>query len=354
MDRLFGSPLRNLTSIIGFMLVIMTLATIGYMVAGWSFADAIYMVVMTVYTVGYEEVRPIDTPFLHALTMSLIVLGCTGMILLTGALVQVLTFSQIQRLLGANRMKADIDRLKGHVIVCGFGRIGVMLARELAAGGAPLVVIERTEARFAEARAHGHLAIHADATDEAALIAAGVERAKVVATVLPDDAANVFITLSARALNAGLTIIARGEAPSTENKLIQAGADKVVLPTHIGAERIAEMVLFPETDRFVTGSERMRDVEKLLRDVGLDVEVVVAAERTAAAGATVEALEQAARGAFMVVQVNRRNGEAVTRPPLDLKIEVGDSLVVIGRRAGAVSAFFSKPRERPRAGRTVF
>ncbi|MDR3513922.1 MAG: NAD-binding protein [Caulobacteraceae bacterium] len=354
MDRIFGSPLRNLATVIAFMLVVMAAATLGYMAAGWSFADAIYMVVMTVYTVGYEEVRPIDTPFLHALTMGLIILGCTGMILVTGALVQVLTFSQIQRLLGANRMKADIDRLKGHVVICGFGRIGVMLAKELAAGGAPLVVIERTEDRFAEARALGHLAIHADATDEAALIAAGVERARVVATVLPDDAANVFITLSARSLNAGLQIIARGEAPSTERKLIQAGADKVVLPTHIGAERIAEMVLFPETDRFVMGSERMQGVEKLLRDVGLDIEMVVVGERSAAAGANVEDLERGARGAFFVLQVNRRGGETVMRPPLDLKIEAGDSLVVVARRAGAVSAFFAKPGERPRAGRTTF
>src|SRR5271154_3747773 len=121
MDSLLGSPLRNLISIIVFMLVVVAVATLGYMIAGWSFTDALYMVVLTIYTVGYEEVRPISTPYLHAVTMGLIVLGCTGMILVTGALVQVLTFSQIQHLLGANRMKSDIDKLNGHVIVCGFG-----------------------------------------------------------------------------------------------------------------------------------------------------------------------------------------------------------------------------------------
>ena len=354
MDGIFGSPRRNLISIIVFMLVVMAIATVAYMVAGWSFSDAIYMVVLTVYTVGYGEVHPINTPYLHALTMGLMVLGCTGMILVSGTLVQVLTFSQIQHLLGANRMKSDIDKLSGHVIVCGFGRIGVMLAKELHSGGAPFVILERSDKRFAEARDLGYLCIQGDATDEDALSVAGIARARVLATVLPDDAANVFITLSARALNSSLQIIARGELPTTESKLIQAGADKVVLPTHIGAERIAEMVLFPETARFIRGSDRMKDFEKVLHDLGLDVEVVVAAERSAAAGVTLEELERSAKGAFFVVQINRKNGEAITRPPRDTRVEAGDGLVVVGRGAGAVSSFFATPATRPKAGRTTF
>jgi voltage-gated potassium channel Kch len=349
-----GSPLRNLISIVAFMLTVAALATVAYMSAGWSFSDAIYMELLTIYTVGYGEVRPINTPFLHTVTISTIVLGCTGMILVTGALVQVFTFSQIQQLLGANRVKSDINRLKNHVIVCGFGRIGVMLAKELAAGGSAFVVLEREETRLAQARNLGYLCWQGDATDEAALHAVGVQQARILATVLPDDAANVFITLSARSLNPRLQIIARGEAPTTESKLIQAGADKVVLPTHIGAERIAEMILFPETARFIRGSDRMRDFEKVLRDLGLEMEVAVAAEGTAVAGLTIAGLETLAKGAFFVVQINRRNGENVTRPPGDLRIEVGDGLVVVGRGRGKVTAVFAMPAERPRAGRTVF
>lgn len=354
MGRLFGSPARNLISIIVFMLALAVIATLAYVAAGWPLADAIYMVVLTVYTVGFEEVRPIHTPFLRGVTEALIVLGCTGMILLTGALVQLLTFSQFQRFLGANRMKNEIDRLSDHVIVCGFGRIGVMLARELASGGARFLILERSEAKLEEARALGYLCLHGDATDEAALKDAGVERARVLATVLPDDAANVFITLSARALNRNLQIIARGEAPTTETKLLQAGADKVVLPTHIGAERIAEMVLFPETASFIRGSERMQDFEKVLRDLGLDLEVVVAAERSPADGVTIGELEQRAKGAFFVVQINHRDGAVVTRPPRTTQVHAGDGLVLVARGAGAVSAFFSAPAGRPRAGRTTY
>jgi voltage-gated potassium channel Kch len=354
MERLFGSPARNLVSIIVFVLAVAALATTAYLAAGWPLADALYMVVLTIYTVGYGEVRPIDTPFLHTVTMLLMVLGCTGMILLTGALVQLLTFNQIQTLMGGKRMKNDIDRLTDHVIVCGFGRIGVMLARELADGGAKFVVLERNESRLEQARSFGYLCLQADATDEGALLAAGVERARVLATVLPDDAANVFITLSARALNRSLQIIARGEAPSTESKLMQAGADKVVLPTHIGAERIAEMVLFPETARFIRGSERMQDFEKMLRDLGLDLEVVIAAERSAADGVTIGELENRAKGAFFVVQINHRSGEVITRPPRETAIHAGDGLVVVGRGAGEVNSFFATPAGRPRAGRTHF
>jgi len=354
MDRLTGSPLRNLTSIIIFMLVVASLSTAAYMSAGWSFSDALYMVLLTVYTVGYGEVRPINTPFLHMVTMGTIVLGCTGMIMVTGALVQVFTFSQIQQLLGENRVKTDIHRLKGHVIICGFGRIGVMLAKDLSAGGSAFVVLERDEARLTQARELGYLCWQGDATDESALLAVGVERARLLATVLPNDAANVFITLSARSLNPALQIIARGEEPSTESKLIQAGANKVVLPTHIGAERIAEMILFPETARFIRGSERMLDFEKVLRDLGLEMEVVVAAEKTAVVGTSIEDLESRAKGAFFVVQINRREGETVTRPPGDLRIEAGDGLVVVGRSGSRVNTLFTAPAERPRAGRNVF
>ncbi len=350
MNGLTASPIRNLTSIIGFVMVVVVLATVGYMRAGWSFEDAIYMVLITVFTVGYQEVRPIDTAYLHVLTLGTVVLGCTGMILVTGALVQVFTSLQINQLLGLNRVKSDIDKLKDHVIVCGFGRIGVMLAKELTAGGASFVVLERGDKRFAEVMELGYLCLQGDATDEEALIAAGVKRARVLATVLPDDAANVFITLSARSLNPRLHIIARGEVPSTESKLIQAGADQVVLPTHIGAERIAEMILYPETTRFVRGSDRMRDFEKVLRDLGMELEMVVAGEKTAVVGATVGELERRGQGAFFVVQIDRQAGEAITRPAPSTVVGVGDGLLVVGRIGAALSGVMTAPRTR--GGRT--
>jgi voltage-gated potassium channel len=239
-------------------------------------------------------------------------------------------------------MNSQIDKLQRHVIICGFGRIGAMLAQELRAGGADFVVLERDEGHFAEARALGYLCLHCDATDEAALRAAGVTRARCVAPVLPTDAANVFITLSARSLNPGLEIIARGELPSTESKLLQAGADHVVLPTHIGAERIAEMILYQETAEFIRGSAQMHEFEKLLHGLGLEIEVVAAAPGSRAIGLTIAAVEQEARGAFFIVQLNRREGKAISRPSIETRIESGDGIVLVGRseHAQTISRLF--------------
>jgi voltage-gated potassium channel Kch len=345
-DRLLGSPLRNLAFGLIYMMVVMAGGVIAYLRVGWRFGDALYMVILTVYSVGYGEVQPIDTPLLRTITMSLMVLGCTGMIYLTGALVQFITMNEINQIFGIKRMNTQIDRLHNHIIVCGFGRIGAMLAQDLHAGGASFIVLETDEAAVATARSLGYLSLHADATTEVALEAAHIDTARALATVLSNDAANVFITLSARSLNPNLEIIARGELPSTEMKLLQAGANKVVLPTHIGAERIAEMLLYQETARFIRGSERMRDFEKVLMSLGLDIHVVIAAAQSAAVGQTIEQLEQQANGGFFVVQLDPKGGDAVTRPAPSTLIEAGDGLVLVGRasQARTLSALFEPGR----------
>lgn len=357
-DRVSGllaSPLRNLAVAVTFVGLVMAASTVGYMIAGWSFGDAAYMVILTIFSVGYEEVHPVNTAMLHAVTVATIALGCTGMIVLTGALVQVFTIGQITEILGLTRVNSEIEKLKGHVIICGFGRIGVMLAKDLKDGGADLLVLDRSEARVAEAQSLGYLALHVDAADEAGLKSAGVAKARVLATVLPDDAANVFITLSARSLNPKLTIIARGEQPSTESKLIYAGADKVVLPTHIGAERIAEMILHPETARFVRESEQMLTFDKTLRDLGLHLDMITVPQGAGAVGHTVAEVEERGRGAFFVVQIDRKSGETITRPGGEVRFEAGDGVLVVARaKFTALAAVFQAPSERVRAGRQRF
>ncbi|WP_206675486.1 potassium channel family protein [Solimonas terrae] len=335
------SPSRNLVNGLLFLAVLAPIAVLAYMLLGWSFGDALYMVVVTIFTVGYEEVRPIDTPELRAVTVALIVLGCTGVIYLTGALVQFFTLSQIQQVLGIKRMKSEIDQLQAHVIVCGFGRIGNMLTRELKAGKTRFVIIERSEPRVAEARDLGYLWVQGEATDEAVLKSAGIDRAAILATVLPDDAANVFITLSARSLNKNLRIIARGELPTTEGKLLHAGANEVVLPAHIGAERIAEMILFRNSTTLVRGSEQRKGFEQDLHGLGLELEVTAAAEGSPFVGLSIAEIERRAGGAFLIVALNRRDGSSLTRPPSDAVIGAGDGVVVIGRsgRVRALDAF---------------
>ena len=214
-------------------------------------------------------------------------------------------------------------------------------------------MLERDDKRRAEAESIGYLCLDGDATDETVLMAAGIERARVLATVLPNDAANVFITLSARSLNRGLQIIARGEEPSTENKLMQAGANQVVLPTHIGAERIAEMILFPATARLLRDADHMRDVEKSLRGLGLDLEVAAVHEKSEAVGLTVAELETRARGAFFIVRIDQRDGDSISQPPAGTRIGAGDGLVLVGRGGGKLYSLLTTPAK-TQAGRTVY
>ncbi len=327
---LVARPFRNLAISVVFVLLVGLFSIAGYLGAGWSFDDAIYMVTLTIFTVGYGEVRPIDTDYLHLITMATMVFGCTGVIVVTGSLVQALTQSQLEQFFG-KRVERDIDRLDGHIIICGFGRIGLMLAGELASAGETFVVVERDEARCQEARDLGYLCRHADATDEDILRAMRVERAKVLATVLPDDAANVFITLSARSLNPKLEIIARGERPTTERKLIQAGADKVVMPTHIGAERIAEIILYPKLANFLRGAQSdTSQQEARLAALGLDLSVVTAPASFAARRVTVGEFERRG-GGLLVVRIDRVDGRVVDAPKPEDLIHAGDGVSIVAK-----------------------
>jgi trk system potassium uptake protein TrkA/voltage-gated potassium channel len=348
----FGSPLRNLSVALAFVLIVFVASTAGFVMAGWPLGDALYMVTLTIFSVGYGEVRPIDTMQLRLLAIATIVLGCTGMIVLTGALVQVFASFQLRRIMGIDRMHNEIDRLSGHTIVCGLGRIGHQLAKELALAHSPFVIVERQAGKLAEARALGYLCLAGDATDEDALREAGIARARVLATVLPDDAANVFITLSARNLNPRLEIIARGEAPSTEGKLIHAGADRVVLPTHIGAERIAELILYPATASVVSDDARLLDMRRTMREFGLEVEVVNCDPKGALTGRTVGEAEKRGDGAFFIVQIDRPGGLCIRHPGENVRIEPDDRLLLVlrGTRVAA-GGVFAAPRAPVRIGR---
>jgi Trk K+ transport system NAD-binding subunit len=333
--RLSDSPVRNLFYGLIYLVVVILLSTACYVAFGWNADDAFYFVIISIFTVGYGELHPI-LGLLRPLTELVIVLGWLGITFLAAAFVQFITIAQIQQLLGTKRMQTTIDKMTGHVIICGYGRIGQMLADELKAGGTDFVILELNEQRYNESIARGYPTWRGDATDEEVLESVGISRARALATVVPNDAANVFITLSARNLNKKLEIIARGEAPSTKSKLIQAGANSVVEPTHIGAERIAQLIMYPRMSSFTDGSDRMRTLGVGLRTLGLELEVMAVAADSPLAGATIETAEHQASGSIFVIAINRRNGETISRPSPETVIEPGDGVVVITRsgRAG--------------------
>ncbi|WP_220498410.1 potassium channel family protein [Rhodopirellula sp. JC639] len=308
------------------------IAIVGYVLAGWSYIDALYMVVITIFGVGYGEVNPVDDPRLKLFTLALIISGCSSAIYVLGGFVQMIAEGEIQRALGARRMSQEINALSGHAIVCGFGRMGRNLIHELDHLGVKFVVIDCDPERLADAERHGTLVIAGDAAQEEILQQAGIERASVLATVLPKDADNVFVTLTARELCEKIQIIARCECPTTERKLIRSGADGVVSPTMIGATRIAHQIACPTVESIVENKQAFNRLNQDLDVFGLRMVEIEIHQESIFVGATIHDLETSGDGATVVVAVKRANGEVIKNPRMCDEIHGNDKLVMLSHQ----------------------
>jgi voltage-gated potassium channel len=312
-----------------FFFVVLLLGTFGYMAAGWSFLDSLYMMVITIFSVGYEEVHDVNTPGLKLYTIFVIFAGTGSAFYVFGTVIQMITEGELRQALGASRMSHDIDHIKNHAIISGFGRLGRIISKQLHESGHRFLVMDTSPERIQLAKELGYMAMLGNALDERDLRAAHVERAKVLATVLPSDADNVFICLSARNLNAEMTIIARGEQGSTEKKLRQAGANHVIMPAAIGGKRIAELILHPEDD-LERHIERVESSTDELREMGLQVRFIAVPENSPVLGRPTREVLAAGRDPFIVVGVHAEAGKTTHGPHSEHPIQPGDQVVVIG------------------------
>ncbi len=311
-----------------FFLITCGAAVTAYLAEGWSLLDAIYMVVITVFGVGYGETRPIDDPSLRVITILVIVLGCSSLIYITGGFIQMITEGEINKALGARRKNKHIDRMSGHAIICGFGRVGRVLARALESEGHSFVVIDSNHDRVRQADELGYKALQGDASEEEILENAGIKRARVLATVLPQDTLNVFITLSARDLNSTIEIIARAEDPATEKKLQRSGADRVVLPSAIGADRIAQLITCPSAEALLQADTK--HLSESLEAAGLKMNDVQIPNDSPIEGQTVaHALTQAMTG-LLLVAIVKPDGTILRPVPKGEVLHSGDKLTLLG------------------------
>jgi voltage-gated potassium channel len=299
--------------------------TIGYIAMGWSLLDAVYQVVITVSGVGFGEVRPVTSTLGRVHTMLVIALGVLSVAFTLAAFVQFLTETEILGYFGRQRTMHQIDSLTGHTIVAGYGRMGALVCDELAARQLPFVVVEMSRDEAAQAEAHGFLCIVGDATDEKVLRQSGIARAKVLVCAMPNDADNVFITLTARQVCPSMMIIARAEQANTPKKLRQAGANHIVMPAAIGAHRIVSLLTNPAAVEFA-------ELVTKGTSVAIEMDELPIKPASILDGSSLREADIKRRTGVIVVAVKRGDGRLEFPAASDETLFAGDSLVVLGRR----------------------
>jgi len=297
--------------------------TVGfYLIEGWSLADSLYVTVQTLTTVGYGDVPPRSSNGrLFAVVVMLI--GAGGVALAVSTIVQSVVQSELVATFGQRRRSRRVHKLHHHYIICGSGRVGSHLVRDLVSANESFVVIEQDQARAAEFSQKGINVLVSDATLEVTLREARVEHARGLAACLPDDADNVYVVLTARDLNPDLRIVARAAEEQAESKLLRAGANHVVAPTIIGGHRMALALTKPAVSEFmdsITASE-----------LGLGFEQVEVDATSSLVGKDLRATPIRSELDIVIVSIRRQSGEMIFNPAGDSQIDSGDILIAIGR-----------------------
>ncbi len=330
--KVVSTPLRKIVTGITLFLIVCVAAVIGYVSAGWTVDDAIYMVIITIFGVGYGEVHPIQSPSLRMLTIMVIIAGYGAVIYTVGGCVQMLIDGELNRALGVRRMTKGIEQLRDHTIVCGIGRLGSILARELHEAGKPFVAIDSDRDRLQDAEERGYLVLHGDATDEHILQQAGIRYAATVATVLSQDATNVFVTVTAREMNPSVMIIARGENPKTEKKLLGCGANRVVLPTAIGAKKLAQLITRPTAENMLEQIQDQSSMIDDLRQIGLEFDELKVQAGSILVDQAISEIEIRSNHGFLIVGIRHVDGANEIHPDPRTKLVAGDVVVVLGHK----------------------
>lgn len=291
---------------------------------GWSPLDAFYMTAITVSTVGYGETRPLGRAG-RIFTIILIYCGVGSFFYILTQLTQAVVEGKVRQLMGRRTLKRDIRSLKDHYIICGYGRIGSLVVKLIKEQGLPVVVLDSSEEVTRHLEDEGILYVLGSATEDESLVDAGIERAKGLVATVSSDADNVYIVLSARGMRPDLFIIARATEPGTERKLKRAGADKVVSPYFIGARRIAQTVIRPSVADFV-------ELTFHGSDMALQMEELKVGQGTELAGLSLKDSGIRQKLDLIIMAVKKADGQMIFNPQANTVIEVGDTLIALGRR----------------------
>jgi voltage-gated potassium channel len=310
----------------GTLLVTMAVVgTIGYIVIeGYPFLDAVYMTVIVLTTIGFGEVRPLDTEG-RIFTIFFSLFGVGAVFYTAFALFQFVIEGELGLLLGEHRMKSHIQNLQNHYILCGYGRVGEEIAREFADRNVPFVVIDNTEDAIERATRRRVPLLEGDATQDDVLREAGIERAICLLAASDSDSGNTFISLTAKALNPDVFVVARAAHPESQARMLRAGADRVFSPYVTAGRQMAISALQPTVVELIDTLATGRKGERIL------AEIDVSAESGLAGQPIQQVLDEG--GTIVVLGIRRMDGRVLVGPPVGERLELGDRVIVIGNDA---------------------
>jgi voltage-gated potassium channel len=318
------SPLRRFSQIILALIAVIGIGVIGYrLIEGWSPLDSLYMTITTISTVGFKEVHELSNAG-RIFTIVLIVTGVGVLFYTVTTIVQYIVEGNLESILGRRRMKEKISKLKNHIIVCGFGRVGKEVSRVFRDEVVDFVVVDNSKEATAEAAANGYLYVEGNASSDEVLKEAGILQARGLVAAAGSDADNVFITLSARGLRPDIFITARASAHESEFKLKRAGADRTIYPHVLGGRRLAMLALRPLVVDFVDTALESRGKELVLENIGVGPGSPVV-------GKTCKEGQRCGNGA-VILAVRKKDGTIFTSLSDEMLLELGDQLIVIGNR----------------------
>ncbi|MGC9454648.1 MAG: potassium channel family protein [Phycisphaerae bacterium] len=303
--------------------------SIGYCILQpeYTFLESLYMTVITVATVGYREIHA-PTQGTMFFTIIVVMAGLTSGAVLLTLVASMLIEGEVRRIFGRRHLERKIENLSNHIVICGYGLVGQNVAADLSKSGRSVVVVDPSAERTELAERAGLLYLRGDAQEEDTLRAAGIERASAVVAALPTDAENVFLALTACAVNPRVPIIARAQSPSSIGKLRRAGATRVICPTELGTSRMVDVILRPAVVDFV---------EMAQKGVELELDQMVLSADSTLAGKALRELELPRRVGAHVVAVRRADGETVYNPTSDLRPAPGDTLIFVGQRGASAA-----------------
>jgi voltage-gated potassium channel len=313
--------------VLGAIVAVVVVGTVGFaLIEGWGLLDSLYMTVTTIFTVGFGEVHPLSRA--GSIFTMLLIFGGVGTILYgIGTMVEFVIGGQLSGAFRRRVVKRQVDKLAGHYVICGYGRVGESVARHFAAHGAKFVIVDNDPGSLGRAEADGFLVVQGDATADEVLDAAGIARAKGLVAAVGSDAGNIFVTLSARVLNPELLIVARASSEDTLSKLERAGADHVVSPYGIGGKRMATLMLKPLVSDYLEVVTGGGELQFRVEELELNAQCCVV-------GQSIQDLEVRKRtGATILAVRHARTGVFDTNPSPESHLAPGDTIVAIGTPA---------------------